>query len=123
MFKKMAKVTLTIEIDSLVNDELDYIVHHLVPEEGFGITNKIEALQYLCEAWATAGRRSGSWERGCFQSLGLIPNCYEFDYYRQYYGDPATVRQRYEKYCQETGQEFEGISENDLYPLGRGENE
>lgn len=101
----MAKVTLTIEIDSIVNDELDYIVKTLQAENNYYADSKEKAIAYLCESWADAGRRPGSWERGTFQALGLVPDDKNFNHYRHYYGDPKTVKERYTQYCEETGQD------------------
>ena len=78
-----------IEIDDSVKAELDYIMMFADKDKNFYYEDIGSVLSYLATAWADAGRRPGSWERGCFNQLGLIPECDQLNYYRQRYGDPA----------------------------------
>lgn len=85
----MAKIE--IEIEDSVKAELDYIMSHAAKDNNFYYEDIGIVLSYLARAWADAGRRPGSWERGCFDQLGLIPECAELSHYRQRYGDPDTL--------------------------------
>lgn len=81
--------TITLEVDDDVLSEIDYLMALSKQDNEFGYKTREKALKHVITSWADASRRPGSWERGCFEQLGLIPYVPELSTYRQVYGNPS----------------------------------
>lgn len=85
----MATTTVTLQLDTDVKAELDYLVSLHV---NHGAPNRFKSverlLEYVASAVADGSRRPGAWERSLLEMMGLVPDSPVASVYRATYGEP-----------------------------------